>query len=76
VVVRDWLYERSLTLVMLSLFTVFTVRQTATVLSERNAELAVHGQSPIGLPAYLVDGHLLESLFEEWESEFCRWRRS
>ena len=69
---REWLHDRSLTLVMLSLFAIFTVGQCLTGVSAHNAELVGHGHSPVTLMAYFSEGHLWEALFENWESEFLQ----
>ena len=69
---RAWLWDRSLTIVMIALFAIFAAGQIATGLYERNDELAAHGAATIGLLAYLADGHLWEALFENWESEFLQ----
>jgi hypothetical protein len=71
-VVRTWIRDRSLTLVMMALFAIFGVGQVVTGLRDRNAELAAHGQLTIDVFAYLSDGHLWEALFENWESEFLQ----
>jgi Domain of unknown function (DUF6766) len=68
----DWIRDRSLTLVMLGLFAIFTVGQVLTGWHEHNAELLSHGQSAIGLVDYFGAGHFWEALFENWESEFLQ----
>ena len=70
--VREWIHDRSLTIVMLGLFAIFTVGQFLTGLHEHNAELVAHGRSAITLWAYFENGHLWEALFENWESEFLQ----
>ncbi|KQX45719.1 MULTISPECIES: DUF6766 family protein [unclassified Ensifer] len=37
-----------------------------------NDELAEHGGQMVTLPAYLISGHFLSALFENWESEFLQ----
>ena len=67
-----WFRDRSLTLVLLSLWAVFTVGQVLTGWYEYNDELRQHGGSAIALWAYLGVGHPWEALFENWESEFLQ----
>jgi hypothetical protein len=69
---RQWLAERSLTIVMIGLFTIFAVGQVLTGQREWNDELMAHGAAGIGLLSYLAEGHLWEALFENWESEFLQ----
>lgn len=45
---------------------------TLTGLSVYNDELASHNKVPIGLSQYVVSGHHLSALFENWESEFLQ----
>lgn len=67
-----WIHDRSLTLVMLGLFGVFTVGQILAGWREHNSSLIDHGQVAIGLSSYFASGHLWEALFENWESEFLQ----
>ena len=67
-----WVHDRSLTLVMLGLFAVFTVGQVLTGWHEFNDELTAHGRAALSLGGYLATGHLWEAIFENWESEFLQ----
>ncbi len=67
-----WLRDRSLTLVMLTLFAVFLVGQVVTGWYEFNQTQLEHGAAAIPLAAYLTVGHPWEALFENWESEFLQ----
>ena len=67
-----WVHDRSLTLVMLGLFGVFTGGQVLTGWYEFNDELAAHGRAALSLGGYLATGHLWEAIFENWESEFLQ----
>lgn len=37
-----------------------------------NQQLSQHGQAPVAALSYLVSGHFLSALFENWESEFLQ----
>ena len=67
-----WLRDRSLTLVMLTLFAVFLVGQVVTGWYEFNQTQLEHGAAAIPLAAYFTVGHPWEALFENWESEFLQ----
>jgi len=67
-----WVHDRSLTLVMLGLFAVFTLGQVLTGWHEFNDELTAHGRAALSLGGYLATGHLWEAIFENWESEFLQ----
>jgi hypothetical protein len=69
---RDWIYDRALTLVLLVLFAVSLAGQVGTGLAEYNAEQREHGEPTVTLRPYLATGHPWEALFENWESEFLQ----
>ena len=69
---RDWVRDRSLTLLLLFMFAVFVVGQFATGLAEYNAEQTEHAQPAVTFREYLETGHPWEALFENWESEFLQ----
>ena len=66
------LKDNGLTIVLLlaTLATIFGMLLTG--LSVYNQELAQHGAPTIPLREYLVTGHFLSALFENWESEFLQ----
>ena len=68
----DWLKERSLTLVLLMFFGLFTAGQLIAGWKTHNAEREQHGDSTLSVSAYLESGHPWEALFENWESEFLQ----
>src|SRR5688572_18203817 len=68
----SWFRDRSLTLVMMTLFAVFFVGQILTGWREFNQEQLEHGATAIALSSYLLVGHPWEALFENWESEFLQ----
>ncbi len=64
--------ENGLTLMLFALFLVTIVGQTMTGLAQHNQEQEEHGQPKDALGEYLTSGHYLESVFENWESEFLQ----
>jgi hypothetical protein len=69
---RRYLYEHSLGSVMLGLFAIILVGQSVVGHAVKNEDLLDHGQPPITYPQYLTDGHFVEAVFENWESEFLQ----
>jgi hypothetical protein len=70
--VGEWIRDRSLTLVMLSLSSVCVAGQILTGWHEFNEEQIEHGAQAVALFGYLTVGHPWEALFENWESEFLQ----
>jgi hypothetical protein len=70
--VAEWLWERSLTLVMLGLFAVFLTGQFLAGWFETNEMRQEHGVPVLTFVGYLMTGHPWEALFENWESEFLQ----
>ena len=68
----DWLRDRSLTLVLMLLFVVFTLGQIAAGHLEYNTDRQMHGEASVPLGQYFKSGHPWEALFENWESEFLQ----
>jgi len=66
------LRDNSLTAVLLVLFALSIVGQSIAGASEYDADQQDHGQSPVGYLGYLTTGHFIESVFENWESEFLQ----
>ena len=69
---RRLLYENGLAIAMLVLFACALAGQIGTGWAEANDDRNEHGESSIGLSAYLSSGHFVEALFENWESEFLQ----
>jgi hypothetical protein len=69
---RDWFHDRALTIVLMAMFALFLMGQFFTGWHEFNAARIEHGEPPIESSAYLGTGHLWESVFENWESEFLQ----
>jgi len=67
-IVRD----NGLTIALLALFLFSVVGQGLAGEAVYNDDLRDHGQPPVGLAAYLQTGHFVESVFENWESEFLQ----
>jgi hypothetical protein len=68
----NWIRDRGLTLVLLSMFALSGVGQLATGFADYNDAQHEHGQPPVSLTGYLATGHPWEALFENWESEFLQ----
>ena len=66
------LRDNSLTAVLLVLFALSIVGQSIAGASEYDADQQDHGQPPVGYLGYLMTGHFIESVFENWESEFLQ----
>ncbi len=69
---RRLLRENGLSLTMLCLFLLALVGQSWTGLREYREEQESHGESPSSISDYLTSGHYIESVFENWESEFLQ----
>ena len=69
---KVFLRNNGLSLVMFGFFLVFLGGQTITGFYENNEDQKLHGRPGLTLRAYLVSGHYLESVFENWESEFLQ----
>ncbi len=67
-----FLRENALSLVLFAFFSISIAGQIGFGLSVYNREQLEHGAESISLGAYLVSGHFLEALFENWESEFLQ----
>jgi hypothetical protein len=66
----SWFRENALSLVVLTLFVVALIGQSVSGWLAYNAEQQEHGQDVVRYLPYLATGHFLESVFENWESEF------
>jgi hypothetical protein len=67
---RRVLRENGLSLALGALFLLILVGHGVTGHLENNEDRREHGRETIGFGAYLRTGHFLESVFENWESEF------
>ena len=68
----QWIRDRALTLVLMTMFLVFLSGQFVTGLNEYNATQAEHGEPVVAMSEYLTTGHPWEATFENWESEFLQ----
>jgi hypothetical protein len=68
---RFW-ENNSLSVVLLVIFAATLTGHFLTGHAVYNQEQAEHAEPVIGLLPYLASGHFLESLFENWESEFLQ----
>jgi hypothetical protein len=68
----SWIRDRALTIVLMAMFGLFLAGQVVAGFWEFNEERAAHHAGPITITAYLATGHLWESVFENWESEFLQ----
>jgi hypothetical protein len=69
---RRWLRNNGLSIVMFSLFFLAVVGQSLTGFHEYNDDEKDHGQPLLSFGEYLTTGHFVESIFENWESEFLQ----
>jgi hypothetical protein len=62
--------ENGLSILLIGLFVVCLIGNAVTGQRHENAERHSHGKEPISLREYVAGGAFLESVFENWESEF------
>ncbi|MEU6078603.1 DUF6766 family protein [Micromonospora sp. NPDC047074] len=67
-----WLRDNALTVAMFGAFLVFLALQSVFGWHAYNEELAEFGAAPATWAGYLRSGHFIESVFENWESEFLQ----
>ena len=64
--------NNGLSIVMFLLFFFSLAGQSVTGFMEYNEDQQEHDQPNISFPEYLVSGHFVEAVFENWESEFLQ----
>jgi hypothetical protein len=64
--------DNALSFVMLILFIVPLLGQSGTGHHVYNQEQSEHGEAEVSYLGYLKTGHFIESVFENWESEFLQ----
>jgi hypothetical protein len=69
---KRFIKEHSLTLVMFGLFFLSLGGQIITGFSTNNQDLESHGRAAESFASYLISGHFIEAVFENWESEFLQ----
>lgn len=67
-----YLRDNSLTLVLLAATLATLVGMILTGSAVYNEELADHGSKAVPMSQYILSGHFLSALFENWESEFLQ----
>lgn len=69
---KNILRDNGLSLTLFGCFLLFTAGMSVAGWLEYNETQRQHMQPASGYIAYLVTGHFLEALFENWESEFLQ----
>ena len=70
--VRRFLRDHALSLVLGSLFVVFVGAQAGVGFRVYNEEQRDHHEATVGFGTYLTTAHFGEAVFENWESEFLQ----
>jgi hypothetical protein len=68
----SFLKNNSLSIVLISLTIIVLWAQSISGNLHYNEERMDEGQAPASYPEYLTSGHFIESVFENWESEFLQ----
>ncbi len=69
---KSFFRNNGLSIVLFALFFFSLAGQFLTGHHEYNEEQKQHGQSAVGYVEYLGEGHFIEAVFENWESEFLQ----
>jgi hypothetical protein len=69
---RRFLKNNSLSLILFALFAVFLVGQSITGFRHYNEEQQTHQQPEVVYSEFLKSGEFIETVFENWESEFLQ----
>lgn len=69
---RTWLRNNGLSIAMFLLFAISLVGQVFAGHRHHNSDQLQHGQLSLQLGEYVRSGHFVESVFENWESEFLQ----
>jgi hypothetical protein len=69
---RRFLRDNGLSLVLFSLFLGTIIGQSITGFQVYNNDQQDHNQPMVGFGTYLISGHFIEAVFENWESEFLQ----
>lgn len=67
-----WLKNNSLSIVLLGLFALIVVGQSLVGFRNYNDDRQLHQQPVLTYTSYLKSGDFIESVFENWESEFLQ----
>lgn len=68
----NYIKNHGLSIALFGLFLVTLSGQYIAGWLDHNEDQKVHHRSPTGLAAYAAEGHFIEALFENWESEFLQ----
>jgi hypothetical protein len=69
---KRFIKEHALSLVMFGFFFVSLGGQIITGFSTNNQDLESHDRDAESFGSYLISGHFIEAVFENWESEFLQ----
>ncbi|MBA2620550.1 MAG: hypothetical protein H0U87_05055 [Acidobacteria bacterium] len=69
---RKFFHDNGLTIVLLLLFLFSLAGQYLTGYAEFNEDRETHGRPEISHAQYFGEGHFIEAVFENWESEFLQ----
>lgn len=69
---REFLRNNGLSLALFGLFFFSLVGQYFTGWNEYNDDRKTHGKPQVGYIEYFGEGHFIEAVFENWESEFLQ----
>jgi len=69
---REFFKNNGLSLVLFGLFFFSMVGQYFTGYQQYNDDRQSHGKPEVGYIEYLGEGHFIEAVFENWESEFLQ----
>ncbi len=69
---RRFFRNNGLTIVLLGLFLFTLAGQYFTGFAEFNEDRQTHGKPEVSYTQYLGEGHFIEAVFENWESEFLQ----
>jgi hypothetical protein len=69
---KRWIKHNSLSIVMLGLFFGIVIGQSFVGMRHFNDDQQEHNQPAVGYVEYIKSGDFIESVFENWESEFLQ----
>lgn len=69
---KHWLRNNSLGVVLMGIFVIFLFGQSVAGQRHYNEEQQTHGQPEVTYLEYVASGDFIESVFENWESEFLQ----
>jgi hypothetical protein len=69
---QRFLRNNGLSLVLLGIFLGTLIGQSLTGFRVYNNDQRDHQQAPVAFGTYLITGHFVEAVFENWESEFLQ----